>query len=866
METAIRWSPSSSLSEQRFLIADVVGRTFKLCKVNSYDGGNLQYQKVATHNKVPHFRAFDWSPFDESLLAVGQWTGEATILRIDESSQDTLSLPIKHQRLCNAVAFSTNGLLATGLERVRNDFCLNVFDINQRLGTNSTKAFGSGRQPVEPMRKLASSEVITSIKFFTDQPDALVTGVKGSCLRIYDVRETTGSPSLQFQTRCVHNLAIDPLDENYFASASPQGEATVNVWDRRSGSRLTAASLGSGAKSDVQDGSVLELKDVVDSTGSIIWSLRYSKSRRGCLGILASTGQYKVFDVAKQYVSGEEHAKKERGEVGSEQDQVYVKSIQHVAYPYYDHRYGSEENRRIVSFDFTNLAGAKGTPCAIILRGDKAVGICELRGHPPPLAVSSRSSLVVGETRASNRFEKQTGEDDVVSKAFRVITPKENGDIGEARDPVCTETAADDSIELHAFYSGTRDVAGVPPGESYMSSRKAHEKLYDLDPAGSRLSMDDALAFSTIPRRRCADGYLFDCDKNARIVGHDRWLKDMWTWIGHNGMVAGMLDLAYVGVYGIWYEDLGSGQVARQRTHVGMDVNVASTIKELCKQLQLPEFEGVDTDFPELRQLCLYTCGLGMPYSELEATVKDLVSHGHHTKAAALAIIHDKIKLAFQALRNGNATPAHRLLSLGLAGFVKGETDDTWDETVKDIAKELHDPYARAILALVGDGDWHDVLGEASLPLRDRVGVALMYLSDKELTGFIGNATTEAIKHGDIEGIVLTGLTEKGMDLFQRFIQRFDDLQTAVLAMSFTVPRYITDVRFESWREAYRSSMNSWKLFLHRAHFDAQSTKLSTTWDGRTLNQPVPRQVTLRCNHCDQALDRNKGNIDKNAR
>lgn len=353
-----------------------------------------------------------------------------------------------------------------------------------------------------------------------------------------------------------------------------------------------------------------------------------------------------------------------------------------------------------------------------------------------------------------------------------------------------------------------------------------------------------------------------------------------------NGMVAGMLDLAYVGVYGLWYEDLGNdyprkrrafqiivitdssvgpGHVARQRTHEGTDLDVASTIRELCNQLQLPGFEGVETDFPELRQLCLYTCGLGMPYSELEVAVKDLVSNGYHTQAAALAIIHDKTKLAFQALRNGNATTAHRLLSLGLAGFVKGETDDTWDETVKDIAKELHDPYARAILALVGDGDWHDVLEEVSLPLKDRVGVALMYLNDKELTGFIRNATTEAIKHGDIEGIVLTGLTEKGMDLFQRYIQRFDDLQTAVLAMSFTVPRYVADVRFSSWREAYRSSMNSWKLFLNRAQFDSQSTKLSKSWDGRTLNQPVPRQVTLRCNNCDQALDRNKGNVSQAA-
>jgi hypothetical protein len=38
------------------------------------------------------------------------------------------------------------------------------------------------------LRKLASSEPITSIKFFKDQPDTLVTGVKGQFVRIYDLR------------------------------------------------------------------------------------------------------------------------------------------------------------------------------------------------------------------------------------------------------------------------------------------------------------------------------------------------------------------------------------------------------------------------------------------------------------------------------------------------------------------------------------------------------------------------------------------------------------------------------------------------------------------------------------------------------
>ena len=137
METAIRWSPSSTISEQRFLIADVNGRTFRHCKVDKYGDNGLEYSTLSTQRKVPPFRAFDWSPHDENLIAIGQWSGEATVLRLNNEAQH-LSLPIKHQRLCNAVAFGHDALLATGLERVRNDFCLNIWDINRVCSCSRT--------------------------------------------------------------------------------------------------------------------------------------------------------------------------------------------------------------------------------------------------------------------------------------------------------------------------------------------------------------------------------------------------------------------------------------------------------------------------------------------------------------------------------------------------------------------------------------------------------------------------------------------------------------------------------------------------------------------------------------------------------
>lgn len=264
----------------------------------------------------------------------------------------------------------------------------------------------------------------------------------------------------------------------------------------------------------------------------------------------------------------------------------------------------------------------------------------------------------------------------------------------------------------------------------------------------------------------------------------------------------------------------------------------------------------VESAAPDHRRLCLYTCGLGLSYQKLEAMVKDFVRQGQTTRAAALAITHGQAKLAFQALRSGNASPAQRELSLALAGYNRGVIDDRWEETVRDIKGDLDDPYARAILALVSHGDWHDVLAETSLPLRDRVGIALMYLNDDELTQYITDNLAECIQEGDIEGIVLTGLTEQAVPLFENYTRKSCDLQTAILAMSFTCPSYFTDARVDLWRQTYRSQLNNWGMFIHRVHFDVQSTKLSISLSGKPEIRPPPRQVSIRCNNCDQALHR----------
>ncbi|GAB1204722.1 hypothetical protein APSETT445_003385 [Aspergillus pseudonomiae] len=841
METAIRWSPSSTTAEQRFLSVDVVGKAFRLCKVTSFDGQTLDHEVLAAHTKVPAFRAFDWSPADESLVAVGQSSGDATILRLSSESQESFSFPIRHQRYCNAVAFSTHGLLAAGLDRVRNDFCLNVWDVNQRL------AMRGGKGVVEPLRKLASSEPITSVKFFRDQPDTLVAGVKGQYVRIYDLREGPGNPSLQFPTRCVHALAIDWLDENYIASCLTSNDPTISIWDRRVGSRYTTPGVGPANTLETgQPGPALEFKNVV-APKSTIWSLRFSRTKRGCLGVLANTGHFKTYDVVKEYLSEEYRSSVDetlgQGSSKNYPEQIYTKYVRDVSSPFNHPSRGYPESERIVSFDFLNMSPSN-EPTALTLSANGQVNIITTKPPSPPVRLSSQGLLIRG-----------TSGDDA---DFRTIGPMPS-------QGLCVSEVVED---LRGRILPSHDVPEVsreshPPKP--LSSREARERALSLGTSGHPITAEEALTLLTINRLRCKEGYLFDAAQNRKILADDPRLQGFWGWIqrarndsSNDSMVANGLDLNYVGVYDIWNNDLGETLDTR---HLEPDArpDISKVIVNLVReQLNLPETRGCETDYPEHRRLCLRLCGAAQTHRELEELVKTLSADSQHTKAAALAVFQDEAKLAYLALRSHQPTQAHKLLAMAIAGAAKGDTDPDWEDTCAEIAKELTDPYARAILALVSKGDWNSVIQETTLPLKYRIEVAVRWLPDDELTEYLNEMTAEAILQGDIEGIVLTGLGPSAMDLFQSYIRKFNEVQTPVLAMSHAVPRFINNnpnrARFEAWRETYRWQINSWKLQLERARFDVGSRKFAVTWDGRKLIEPPRQQVSLTCNYCTRPL------------
>jgi hypothetical protein len=251
-----------------------------------------------------------------------------------------------------------------------------------------------------------------------------------------------GNPSLQFSTRCAQNLSIDSRDENYFASASGSGEPTVCIWDRRAGSRSSAATLTSGNASGSigsHDTPVLEYRNCMDnldaSASSLlaavkgppypqIWSVRFCKSRRGAFGVLSNQGQLKVYETAKEYGCDGSGG----GAGGSGQSarqtvhQLYTKRCRELQPPYKETnqqqqqqqqqhpvssrnratagagaaaRGGRENNYRVESFDFMASSRADDEYRVLACRCNGVLEVLHLSPQPPRLALSVAGNMTI---------------------------------------------------------------------------------------------------------------------------------------------------------------------------------------------------------------------------------------------------------------------------------------------------------------------------------------------------------------------------------------------------------------------------------------------------------------------------------------
>jgi hypothetical protein len=243
--------------------------------------------------------------------------------------------------------------------------------------------------------------------------------------------------------------------------------------------------------------------------------------------------------------------------------------------------------------------------------------------------------------------------------------------------------------------------------------------------------------------------------------------------------------------------------------------------------------------------------------------LKDLEEQGKHTRAAAWALFEGFPERAVQILKTGGTDVLFVAMALDIklkSGASLELNTNEWATALENHPQMAEDPYLRAIYGYITTGDWQVIADETSLPLRDRVGVALRHFEDDRLTKWLSTQMEEATLNGDLEGIVLAGITDNMVDIFAKYIEKFMDYQTPILIMSFCYPRYIDDIRCDAWRKNYKDFLQRHKKFIGRVMFEQQSTIKSRMRDGTPVIKPPPRQVTIRCLNCDAQSANDLGN------
>lgn len=666
-------------------------------------------------------------------------------------------------------------------------------------------------------------------------------------------------------TRQCHQLSIDPLDENYFISASPGDPNIVSLWDRRIFGRAKFAT----ANNTFDSQPLLEITFATSSNPHAkIWSLRFSGHKRGSFAALSSSGQLRHYDAARYEGTVTNDAQHYRdSSFNSQHTQTwYMKRTAELA-PYVPQSAEKDEAHvsPVHTFDHLPPDILASGHAILAMRSDKTFERIPVPGQPPIIALTPTASFGYHDKGSCRDAAYKTSGNPMAAEVTALDDKVQVALVAAKTRPAAPVASVEDVLKPTKNRTRSRTSANTRSSNlksDSLSSRERHDRYLDHGLPHAQIGLTDMLLLSDIYRRRCMEGYMFNYEKNKTIVQDDHWLVAMWDTIGSlqnmadkNGMVDGDIDLSYLGIHDLW---MGFTETSTLRTTTSNTITPAAfsrSILNITQKKRVPEWDGVQTAHPSQRQLCLLVCGYFFGNTGLKAKCTEIYERGEAYKAVVVAYCHGRRDLAIEIIRT--ASRAGIIEGTSLAAVIASDSvSKSMRSLCEWMAEDAQDLYLKALLIHFVSGDWAPVVAMTQLPLLYRVAIGLRFLSDAALSKFLTTETKAAIAHGDVEGVVLTGLAESSTNLFQAYITKTGDIQTAVLATARTNPRYVDDPRWNMWKESYFWQMQSWREFIKRAQFTAQHNRLAVDRQGNCMVAQPPAQITLRCNHCQQSIAR----------
>ncbi|KAM9025001.1 GATOR2 complex protein MIOS isoform 2-T3 [Guaruba guarouba] len=307
--------------------------------------------------------------------------------------------------------------------------------------------------------------------------------------------------------------------------------------------------------------------------------------------------------------------------------------------------------------------------------------------------------------------------------------------------------------------------------------------LYECTEEGKASSLEKDIA--TKMRLRALSRYGLDTEqvwRNHLLAGNeDPQLKSLWYTLHFMKQYTEDMDqkltgnkgpLVYAGIKSIVKSSLGTTENLRH-SRSGPD-RQADIIQYLSEE----------------RSLALQLCGWIKKGTDLdvEPFINSLEQEGDWERAAAVALFNLDIRRAIQILNKGASSGKGDLnlnvVAMALSGYTD-EKNSLWREMCSTLRLQLNNPYLCAMFAFLTSesGSYDGVLYENNVAVRDRVAFACKFLNDAQLNRFIEKLTNEMKDAGNLEGILLTGLTKDGVDLMESYVDRTGDVQTASYCM-----------------------------------------------------------------------------------
>ncbi|RXW20412.1 hypothetical protein EST38_g5435 [Candolleomyces aberdarensis] len=261
------------------------------------------------------------------------------------------------------------------------------------------------------------------------------------------------------------------------------------------------------------------------------------------------------------------------------------------------------------------------------------------------------------------------------------------------------------------------------------------------------------------------------------------------------------------------------------------------------------------------RQVALQLCGWSLKDEELKTAVKRWEREGKLTRAACWLVFTKQHTRAIDLLMQ-SSDPSHQMMSGTIAALLPHSSSALKNPELRQhysqLTARVKDPYLKMMLTHMAVGDWAEVLKENKIPFRERLAIAFQFLDDKSVTSTLRRMTEAAYQQGDIEGLIITGLTKSGLNVLQAYVDKTGDVQTAAIMSSYVCPVRFKDNRAEKWLQTYRDLLDGFKLHHERVGFDIERGQLlsDAIQNGFLPSEEwVPRQILIRCHYCNKPVN-----------